>query len=52
MVGHIHYEKSDPSCNAMDYPAHEETYTRFTGLVKWGIIAALAVLALMAIFLT
>ncbi|MDR3473185.1 MAG: aa3-type cytochrome c oxidase subunit IV [Devosia sp.] len=26
---------------AMDYPAHEAMYHRFTDLVKWGIIGAI-----------
>ncbi|WP_029076683.1 aa3-type cytochrome c oxidase subunit IV [Kaistia adipata] len=35
----------------MDYREHEKTYAFFTGLTKWGTIACVVVLILMAIFL-
>lgn len=35
-----------------DYPEHEAMYERFIGLVKWGLIAILILLAFMAYFLT
>jgi hypothetical protein len=35
----------------MDYREHEKTYSFFTGLTKWGTIAVVVVLILMAIFL-
>jgi Bacterial aa3 type cytochrome c oxidase subunit IV len=36
----------------MDYAQHERTYALFTGLVKYGSLMVIAILALMAIFLT
>ena len=35
----------------MDYLEHERTYRFFTGLVKYGIIALVVLLVLMAFFL-
>lgn len=35
-----------------DYAEHEAMYGRFIGLVKWGLISILILLALMAHFLT
>lgn len=32
----------------MDYAAHEETYLRFIGLVKYGAITVVAILVLLA----
>lgn len=32
----------------MDYAEHEKTYAGFTGLVKWGTVALVALLAAMA----
>ncbi|MCX5480883.1 aa3-type cytochrome c oxidase subunit IV [Kaistia geumhonensis] len=37
--------------NAMDYPEHERTYAFFTALTKWGTIAVVVILILMAFFL-
>ena len=37
--------------NAMDYAEHDRTYALFIGLVKWGTIACIVLLVLMAIFL-
>lgn len=34
-----------------DYAEHESTYRLFTGLVKWGTIACVVLLVLMATFL-
>lgn len=30
---------SDGTASDMDYVAHEATFERFTGMVKWGIVA-------------
>jgi hypothetical protein len=35
----------------MDYVQHQRTYDLFTGLVKYGSVAVVGVLILMAIFL-
>ncbi|WP_319486255.1 aa3-type cytochrome c oxidase subunit IV [uncultured Cohaesibacter sp.] len=35
----------------MDYAEHYHTYDLFTGLVKYGAIASIVIVALMAIFL-
>lgn len=35
----------------MDYAEHERTYALFLSLTKWGSIAVVALLILMAIFL-
>lgn len=35
----------------MDYAEHERTYELFIGLAKWGSIAVIVVLVLMAFFL-
>lgn len=35
----------------MDYAEHEKTYELFVGLTKWGSIAVIVVLVLMAYFL-
>lgn len=37
--------------SAMDYAEHEKTYRLFVGMTKWGTIAVVAIVALMAIFL-
>ncbi len=37
--------------SAMDYPEHEKTYNFFLGMTKYGTIAVLLVLVLMALFL-
>lgn len=37
--------------NAMDYAEHEKTYSLFLTLTKYGVIAVVAILILMAIFL-
>lgn len=37
--------------NAMDYPEHESTYDLFIALSKYGTVAVIVILVLMAIFL-
>jgi hypothetical protein len=37
---HAHAAPAGDGASAMDYPAHEAMYHRFTGLVKWGIIGS------------
>ncbi len=46
MASHDHAAGS-----GMDYPEHERTYERFVGLVKWGTIAIVALLVVMALTL-
>ncbi|HTJ56349.1 MAG TPA: aa3-type cytochrome c oxidase subunit IV [Devosiaceae bacterium] len=41
---HGHTAPADGPGSAMDYAAHEATYRRFTGLVKWGIISCAVLL--------
>ncbi|WP_125182785.1 aa3-type cytochrome c oxidase subunit IV [Minwuia thermotolerans] len=36
---------------SMDISQHRSVYGAFTGLVKWGVIGCIVLLALMAIFL-
>lgn len=47
-----YYEATPDHMSAMDYAAHETTYRHFLGLVKWGIIFCVVLLALMGFFLT
>lgn len=47
-----YYEATPDHMSAMDYAAHEATYRHFLGLVKWGIIFCVILLALMGFFLT
>ncbi|MEP3629839.1 MAG: aa3-type cytochrome c oxidase subunit IV [Hyphomicrobiales bacterium] len=35
----------------MDYPEHNKTYAMFLGMAKWGTIAVIFILVLMAFFL-
>lgn len=37
--------------DGMDYAEHEKTYARFTSLVKYGSVAVVVLLILMAVFL-
>ncbi len=37
--------------SAMDYKEHDNTYALFLGMVKYGSIAVIAILVLMALFL-
>ena len=37
--------------NAMDYREHERTFELFMGLVKWGTIGVIVIVALMGVFL-
>jgi hypothetical protein len=47
-----HAEVAYSTAEGNDYPAHEQTYEGFIKLVKYGTGAVIAILALMAIFLT
>ena len=47
-----HNEVAYTQADGMDYPAHEQTYEAFLAMTKYGTIAVIAILALMAIFLT
>lgn len=47
-----HSEVAYTTAEGNDYPAHEDTYETFLGLVKWGSIVVIAIVAGMAIFLT
>jgi hypothetical protein len=42
---------SDKTENAMDYPEHESTYELFIAMSKYGSIAVIVILVLMAFFL-
>ena len=42
---------SNKTENAMDYPEHEGTYSLFLALSKYGTIAVIVLLLLMAFFL-
>ena len=35
----------------MDYREHDKTYAMFVGMTKWGTIAVVIILVLMALFL-
>ena len=47
-----HSEVAYTTADGNDYPAHEQTYEGFLKLTKYGTIAVIAIVALMAIFLT
>jgi hypothetical protein len=47
-----HSEVAYTTADGNDYVAHEQTYLGFLMLVKWGTISVIAILVLMAIFLT
>ena len=47
-----HGEVAYTAADGMDYPAHEATYQGFLMLVKYGSLSVIAIVALMAIFLT
>ncbi len=47
-----HSEVAYTQADGMDYPAHEQTYEGFLVMTKYGTIAVIAIVALMAIFLT
>ena len=47
-----HGEVAYSTADGNDYPAHEATYLGFLALVKYGTIAVIIIVALMAIFLT
>ena len=46
-----HSEVAYTTADGNDYVAHEQTYEGFIKLVKYGTIAVIAIVALMAIFL-
>ncbi|MES2905437.1 MAG: aa3-type cytochrome c oxidase subunit IV [Pseudomonadota bacterium] len=50
-MAEIEFQDTDPKNNAMDFPAHKETYETFLGMTKWGIILIVALLAFMAMTL-
>ncbi|ABD89495.1 aa3-type cytochrome c oxidase subunit IV [Rhodopseudomonas palustris] len=47
-----HHDVAYTAADGNDYVAHEQTYQGFIKLVKYGSAAVIAVVALMAIFLT
>jgi hypothetical protein len=47
-----HGETTYETAEGNDYPSHEATYRGFLILTKWGTITVVAIVALMAIFLT
>ena len=47
-----HSEVASTTADGNDYEAHEQTYVGFIMLVKYGTAAVVAIVALMAIFLT
>ena len=47
-----HNDVAYTTADGNDYPAHEQTYEGFIMLVKYGTIGVVAIVALMAIFLT
>jgi hypothetical protein len=47
-----HSEVAYTTADGNDYIAHEQTYEGFIKLVKYGTIAVIAIVGLMAIFLT
>ena len=47
-----HDEVAYTQADGMDYPAHEQTYEGFLTMTKYGTLSVIAVVALMAIFLT
>jgi hypothetical protein len=46
-----HSEVAYTTADGMDYPAHEQTYESFLAMTKYGTIAVIVILALMAFFL-
>jgi hypothetical protein len=47
-----HSEVAYTTADGNDYIAHEQTYEGFIKLVKYGTIAVIVIVGLMAIFLT
>ena len=47
-----HNEVAYTTAEGNDYPAHEQTYEGFIMLVKYGSVAVIFIVAMMAIFLT
>jgi len=46
-----HSEVAYTTADGNDYKEHEKTYLVFLAITKWGIIAVVAILILMAYFL-
>lgn len=46
-----HNEIAYTTADGNDYPAHEQTYEGFLAMMKYGTIAVVIILALMAFFL-
>ncbi len=44
-------DQNNDANSAMDYKEHDNTYALFIGMVKYGSIAVIAILILMALFL-
>ncbi len=49
MAHSVDQEKADFGSDLHDYQEHERTYTRFTGMVKWGTIGLAAFMVLLYI---
>ncbi|MCG6204945.1 aa3-type cytochrome c oxidase subunit IV [Rhodopseudomonas sp. HC1] len=47
-----HREVAYTTAAGNDYAAHEQTYEGFIKLVKYGTVAVIVIVAMMAIFLT
>jgi hypothetical protein len=47
-----HNEVAYTTADGNDYPAHEATYLGFLKMTKYGSIAVIGIVVLMAIFLT
>jgi hypothetical protein len=47
-----HSEVAYTTADGNDYQAHEQTYEGFIMLVKYGTVAVIFIVAMMAIFLT
>jgi tetrahydromethanopterin S-methyltransferase subunit B len=47
-----HSEVAYTTADGNDYPAHEQTYEGFLTMTKYGTLSVIAIVALMAIFLT
>jgi hypothetical protein len=47
-----HNEVAYTTADGNDYPAHEQTYEGFIMLVKYGSLAVIFIVGMMALFLT
>jgi hypothetical protein len=45
-----HGKTSYATAEGNDYPAHEDTYENFLGLVKWGTIVVIGIVVALAVF--